>query len=257
MKMKKRIKRFDEGMGVEGDSPEMYSSTIDRNAMRLINESGRKVGSGSGKSKNAVITKKEITVSSPEDNLSSANSDDNSYDRKELRNRPEQDNTSAVTGLNKKSSTRAGRELSDEARERITKNVGIGGATAASALIAPAAAPFVRAGLGRLMAKEAVKSTPALEAQAFKDMMLKRGDAVKKMFEEQKAARAAQRAAAKEAKGKEIEAYVRGKPESIGDMNMGYKKGGKIKKYAKGGMVSASSRGDGIAQRGKTRGKVC
>lgn len=35
----------------------------------------------------------------------------------------------------------------------------------------------------------------------------------------------------------------------------GYKKGGKVKKMAKGG--SASSRADGIAQRGKTRGKMC
>jgi hypothetical protein len=38
----------------------------------------------------------------------------------------------------------------------------------------------------------------------------------------------------------------------------GMKKGGMTKKYAKGGSVSsASSRGDGIAQRGKTRGKMC
>ena len=29
------------------------------------------------------------------------------------------------------------------------------------------------------------------------------------------------------------------------------------KKYAKGGSVSASSRGDGIAQRGKTKGRMC
>jgi len=28
-------------------------------------------------------------------------------------------------------------------------------------------------------------------------------------------------------------------------------------RYAKGGVVSASRRGDGIAQRGKTRGKMC
>lgn len=35
-----------------------------------------------------------------------------------------------------------------------------------------------------------------------------------------------------------------------------YKKGGKVKKYAKGGSVSASRRADGIAQRGKTRGRV-
>jgi len=35
------------------------------------------------------------------------------------------------------------------------------------------------------------------------------------------------------------------------------KKGGKVKKMAKGGSVSASRRGDGIARKGKTRGKVC
>jgi hypothetical protein len=37
-----------------------------------------------------------------------------------------------------------------------------------------------------------------------------------------------------------------------------YSKGGKVKAYAKGGSVSsASSRGDGIAQRGKTKGRMC
>jgi hypothetical protein len=43
-----------------------------------------------------------------------------------------------------------------------------------------------------------------------------------------------------------------------------FKKGGKVKKMASGGMTSKSSsspsasrRGDGIAQRGKTRGKIC
>lgn len=38
----------------------------------------------------------------------------------------------------------------------------------------------------------------------------------------------------------------------------GYKKGGKVKGYASGGSVSsASRRGDGIATKGKTRGKIC
>ena len=32
---------------------------------------------------------------------------------------------------------------------------------------------------------------------------------------------------------------------------------GSPKKYAKGGSVSASRRGDGIAQRGKTKGRIC
>lgn len=36
-----------------------------------------------------------------------------------------------------------------------------------------------------------------------------------------------------------------------------FRKGGSAKGYASGGSVSASSRGDGIAQRGKTRGRVC
>ena len=38
----------------------------------------------------------------------------------------------------------------------------------------------------------------------------------------------------------------------------GMKKGGKVKKYASGGSVSsASKRADGIAQRGKTKGRIC
>ena len=41
-------------------------------------------------------------------------------------------------------------------------------------------------------------------------------------------------------------------------LDMTYKKGGKVKKYASGGAVStASKRADGIASKGKTRGKMC
>jgi hypothetical protein len=39
------------------------------------------------------------------------------------------------------------------------------------------------------------------------------------------------------------------------DMLGSYKRGGKVKKMANGG--SASSRADGIAIKGKTRGKMC
>ena len=51
------------------------------------------------------------------------------------------------------------------------------------------------------------------------------------------------------------------KPKRLSEMDttggaVGYRKGGMTKKYANGGSVSAS-RGDGIAQRGKTRGKMC
>jgi hypothetical protein len=44
-------------------------------------------------------------------------------------------------------------------------------------------------------------------------------------------------------------------PEEV-DMSMGRKKGGMIKKMASGGMT-ASRRGDGIASKGKTRGRMC
>jgi hypothetical protein len=44
----------------------------------------------------------------------------------------------------------------------------------------------------------------------------------------------------------------------LSEEDQGMKRGGKIKKMASGGSVSkASSRGDGIATKGKTRGKMC
>jgi hypothetical protein len=43
--------------------------------------------------------------------------------------------------------------------------------------------------------------------------------------------------------------------EKMGGVRGGYKHGGKVKKMASGG--SASSRADGIATKGKTRGKMC
>jgi len=190
---------------------------------------------------------------------------------------PKEDDTSAVTGLNKKSSTRAGRELSDEDRKRITRNVGIMGATAAAALIAPAAAPFVRAGLGRLMAKEAASklntvpmakqlsgpsstkmlggpSTPKLlpgprgETKLLTSNVSKASAENSPAIEQAMTGRSMSSGAIKRQSERDLmDNYRRGK--SFGDRDIGYKSGGSVS--------SASSRGDGIAQRGKTRGKVC
>lgn len=41
------------------------------------------------------------------------------------------------------------------------------------------------------------------------------------------------------------------------DEDRAMKRGGKVKTYASGGSVSASRRADGIATKGKTRGKIC
>jgi len=54
---------------------------------------------------------------------------------------------------------------------------------------------------------------------------------------------------AKEAKDKERSKFMKESGQKAG--------GGAIRGYASGGSVSASRRGDGIAQRGKTRGKMC
>jgi hypothetical protein len=66
-----------------------------------------------------------------------------------------------------------------------------------------------------------------------------------------------QKDAEKEAAQKEAELESAPKPEDE-TIPSNMRKGGRVKKMAKGGSVSsASSRADGIAERGKTRGKFC
>ena len=74
----------------------------------------------------------------------------------------------------------------------------------------------------------------------------------KKQFRaEQNAQIIAREAAKAKAKAKESETRTPKRSGNLTDML------GLSSKYASGGAVSASSRGDGIAQRGKTRGKMC
>jgi len=64
----------------------------------------------------------------------------------------------------------------------------------------------------------------------------------------------AARAAGREAERTNFNRYTN----ELGAADLPYKKGGKVKKMASGGMArsSASSRGDGIASKGKTRGRI-
>ena len=74
----------------------------------------------------------------------------------------------------------------------------------------------------------------------------------KKQFRaEQNAQIIAREAAKAKAKAKESETRTPKRAGNLTDML------GLSSRYASGGSVSASSRGDGIAQRGKTRGKMC
>lgn len=113
---------------------------------------------------------------------------------------------SAVTGLDKKSSTRAGRELTDEQREKNTERI------AEMAL----KIPMVAAGSLAIPTMANAGLTTAKLAEQY-ILPSPRGMSSKE-------------------------------PKNLMDESRGYKKGGKVS--------SASSRGDGIAQRGKTRGKM-
>lgn len=112
----------------------------------------------------------------------------------------------AVTGLDKKSSTRAGRELSDEDRQANTERI----ADMASKI------PMVAAGSLAIPRMTQAGLTAAKLAEQY-ILPSPRGMSSKE-------------------------------PKNLMDESRGYKKGGKVS--------SASSRGDGIAQRGKTRGKM-
>jgi hypothetical protein len=66
----------------------------------------------------------------------------------------------------------------------------------------------------------------------------------------------ARRAAATAAEAEAIrKADFDAKRNAAAGMETGMKKGGKVKKMAKGGSVSASRRGDGCATKGKTKGR--
>jgi hypothetical protein len=62
------------------------------------------------------------------------------------------------------------------------------------------------------------------------------------------------RAAGREAERTNFNRYTN----ELGAADLPYKKGGKVKKMASGGMArsSASKRGDGIASKGKTKGRI-
>lgn len=221
MKKGGKVKRYngDEGSDVvyssrgQGENGELLD--YQRRPQADVEESSSMGGRGSSSAKTRSFTP-------PVSSESVAKEVD---DRNELRNRPKEDNTSAVTGLNKKSSTRAGRELTDEQRERNTERVGD---------IGLAAATMGRLGLGRLLAKEAVKKVPLTAAEV---RTMRGAQEAKEAANKIKAAKRAKEAA----KNKEFDDYVRGKPGSAGDRDMGYKRGGKITKtFKKGGNVMES-----------------
>jgi hypothetical protein len=85
--------------------------------------------------------------------------------------------------------------------------------------------------------------------------VVKKYDAEKTAAAGERASRLAEFEAKKAARrgGRNME----GRMGVVDDIGMGYKRGGKVKKYASGGSVSsASKRADGIAVRGKTRGRI-
>jgi hypothetical protein len=120
-------------------------------------------------------------------------------------------------------------------------------------------------GRGGAEAGEEAAYKSAKQAQALKDFSAKRPGIVARMREKDKAMMEdggksmvdRQNAGAKKA-GLSVDDYYESGKAQIDKQDGTFKKGGAVKKMASGGMTSsASRRADGIATKGKTRGKIC
>jgi len=122
-------------------------------------------------------------------------------------------------------------------------------------------------GRGGPEAGEEAAYKSAKEAQALKDFSAKRPGIVARMREKDKEMAASRRNADDDGKsmvdrqnagakraGLSVDDYYTSGKKTIDEQDGTFKRGGKVKKMASGGM--ASKRGDGIALRGKTRGKI-
>jgi hypothetical protein len=148
--------------------------------------------------------------------------------------------------------------------------------------VAGGAAGLLRAGLGKLVGRGAAKEAARAEPYLAREMeqaalpapakQLALPSPTKRIGYDKAGAKATERGARSEGRQAEMlkenarrsglredapEATTRAVREKLGgnDFSLPMKKGGAVKKYAAGGSVS--SRADGIAQRGKTRGKMC
>ena len=148
--------------------------------------------------------------------------------------------------------------------------------------VAGGAAGLLKAGLGKLVGRSAVKEAARVEPYLAREMgqtalpapakQLALPSPVKRIGYDKAGAKAAERGARAEGRQAEMlkensrrsglredapEATIRAVREKLGgdDFSLPMKRGGAVKKYASGGSVS--SRADGIAQRGKTRGRMC
>jgi hypothetical protein len=120
-------------------------------------------------------------------------------------------------------------------------------------------------GRGGAEAGEEAAYKSAKQAQALKDFSAKRPGIMARMREKDKAMMEdggksmvdRQNAGAKKA-GLSVDDYYESGKAQIDKQDGTFKKGGAVKKMASGGMTSsASRRADGIATKGKTRGKIC
>ena len=120
-------------------------------------------------------------------------------------------------------------------------------------------------GRGGAEAGEEAAYKSAKQAQALKDFSAKRPGIMARMREKDKAMMEdggksmvdRQDAGAKKA-GLSVDDYYKSGKAQIDKQDEIFKRGGVIKKMASGGMTSsASKRADGIATKGKTRGKMC
>lgn len=228
-----RKRRFDEGGSIEDESdrgtvtPEQKQAGRDSNsfgdAFKSARESGEKTFTWKGKSYGTDLAKGKSS--------SSDDKEDPEMVRKAYQ-------TAGEMRKPKESESDRQRKLADEpGLESVSPELDVmPGGRGLKALAAGAKA----------LAGSQIKKAAAKEAEA---AVAKTADRASKIAAGKQAARKSRAEASGAMPGES----------SSGDFRWGFKKGGMTSKgYKSGGTVSkASSRGDGIAQRGKTRGKMC
>lgn len=244
MKKRLKMKKYDGGGMVDDDDPE--SQKVYRSDLTEVSDAERMPRSI------APVVRKAAKTESARNKALSAREDapESKRESPSMTESPRNAITGAGAAFDRRSLTGSYGRMSEDAKsgakgrpmtERESK---VANAAGLAATLVPA---------GRV-------AKGAMEVGKAANMARRMGN-VSKAYDAEKAAAAGERAsklAEFEAKraarrgGKSVE----GRMGVTDDIGMGYKRGGSIKRYSSGGSVTASRRADGIASRGKTRGRI-
>ena len=220
MKKRMKMKRYQEGDLVDEDSPE--SQKVYRSDLREVSDEERMP-----RSMPSVVRKAAQTGAARAAAMDARGGDDREISRLSPRKEAKED-TGAVTG--RMLAKRDARSAEEKAAENKYIRENITGPLVTSVGAGRVAKGAMEVGRAAKRIRDISQTAKAQEMTAKEAAMADRIRARQEMFGSGKAAREFAEAG-------------------------GMKRGGKVKRYASGGSVSASRRADGIAAKGKTKGR--